>query len=77
MSVTAHVGDLSQAVWVAHDGSAVAWVSVDTQGHAPSKRFHHTTALFDGELHFPGEQPLLQAVVLPFPPLACSILVAT
>lgn len=77
ISVSAHVRDLSQAVWVAHDGSAVAWVSVTTQGHAPSKRFHHTTTLFDGKLYILAEHALLQAAAL----LSCyqheAFLVAT
>ena len=51
ISVSAHVSGLSQAIWAAHDGAAVAWVTVDTEGHAPSKRFHHTTTLFDGKLN--------------------------
>ena len=46
---------------MARDGSAVAWVFVNTQGHAPSKRFHHTTTLFDGKPNNVAERPTLQA----------------
>ncbi|KAL3163403.1 hypothetical protein ABBQ32_009785 [Trebouxia sp. C0010 RCD-2024] len=47
-------GNQFEAVWVAHDGSAVAWVPVKTAGHAPTARFHHTTTLSDG-----GKQVIL------------------
>ncbi|KAA6422356.1 MAG: hypothetical protein FRX49_07826 [Trebouxia sp. A1-2] len=41
-------GDQFEAFWASHDGSAVAWLPVKTNGHAPSARFHHTTTAFDG-----------------------------
>lgn len=56
---------------MAHDGSAVAWVSVKTRGHAPSARFHHTTTSFDGELLIANSNALCSCF-LPLCLLPCS-----
>ena len=41
---------LLQAFWVSHDGRALVWVPLKSQGQAPSARFHHSANTFDGEL---------------------------